>query len=369
MKLRLTLLRCPPEQGADKSRELATGRLTIGRGPDNDWVLQDQERVLSKNHCLVEFKGGVYLVIDSSTNGVFLNDGGEPIGRGNTAMLHDGDRLRMGDFLIGARFVEDTAADDRTDPFLAVLKDSPAASPFAARPEDNDPFGPPGGPLGSRRATMEVMPIPEDDELFGARPAAPAAWGERAERWGGAGWTPSAAPDQLPVETEAIRIGGTAGGAIPDDWDIEPPAAPRSPAPSASVLPVATPAAPVLPDDWDDDEPLAPPAFALRPGPAAAPSVPVTSVPVTSVPVAPAPVPGPVIPDWAPDDAADPVLALARELAGTLLELARSSGRPLPPPFAAAADGADATDRLLALGPAAARDAVSSLAGALRGLR
>lgn len=350
MKLRLTLLRCPPEQGADKSRELATGRLTIGRGPDNDWVLQDQERVLSKNHCMVEFKGGVYLVIDSSTNGVFLNDGGEPVGRGNTAMLHDGDRLRMGDFLIGARFVEDSAADAKSDPFLAVLKDSPAESPFAAPPEDNDPFGPPGG----RRGTMEVMPIPADDELFGARPSSPPAWADRPDRWDAPGWTPPAEPDELPVMTEAMSIGGTVGGAIPDDWDIEPPATPQTPpaAPFAATPPAAgTPSgvsapAPVLPDDWDDDEPLAPPAFALRPGPLAAP---------------------PAGPPTGPD--ADPVLALARELAGTLLELARSSGRPLPPPFAAAADGAEATDRLLALGPAGARDAVSSLAGALRGLR
>lgn len=327
MKLRLTLLRCPPEQGADKSRELAAGRrLTIGRGPDNDWVLQDQERVLSKNHCLVEFKGGVYLVIDSSTNGVFLNDAAEPIGRGNTAMLHDGDRLRLGDFLIGAAFVEDKAADDTADPFLAVLKDGTAASPFAEPAPDDDPFAMPA----ARRPAMEVMPIPEDDDLFGAPPrsAAP-AWGAAS-----GGWAPAAEPDHVPAEMQAMRLGPASTPAIPDDWDVEPTAIAPLPAP-----PATPPAAPALPDDWDDDEPLAPPAFAFRPAPAPAP--------------APAAAPPP-----------DPALALARALAGALLDLARRSGRPLPPPFGEALDAADLTDRLLAQGPDAAA-AVRALADAL----
>ena len=70
MKLRLTLIQCPPSQGADIARDLGTGRLVIGRGPDCDWILNDPERTLSKIHCMVEFKGGVYIVIDSSTNGV-----------------------------------------------------------------------------------------------------------------------------------------------------------------------------------------------------------------------------------------------------------------------------------------------------------
>lgn len=338
MKLRLTLLRCPPEQGADKSRELATGRLTIGRGPDNDWVLQDQERVLSKNHCLVEFKGGVYLVIDSSTNGVFLNDGGDPVGRGNTAILHDGDRLRLGDFLIGVRFVEDAAADDKADPFLAVLKDTGPPSPFAEAAADDDPFAMPAG----RRPAMEVMPIPEDDDLFRTKPPASASWGAASDPWRSGDWTPAADPDHGPAETEMMRVGGTAGGAIPDDWDAEPSAV----APPPSLPPSSTPSPPsaALPDDWDDDAPLAPPAFAFRASPAA-------------------PVPPPAAP------AAEPALALARALAGALLDLARASGRPLPPPFADAFDAADLTARLLAMGPDAAAAAVRTLAAALGGSR
>lgn len=334
MKLRLTLLRCPPEQGADKSRELAAGRLTIGRGPDNDWVLHDQERVLSKNHCLVEFKGGVYLVIDSSTNGVFLNDGGDPIGRGNTAILHDGDRLRLGDFLIGVRFVEDAAADDKADPFLAVLKDTGPPSPFAEPAAEDDPFAAPS----ARRPTMEVMPIPEDDDLFRTNPPPSAAWRAAPDRWRDGDWTLDAGPEHLPAETEMIRIGGTAGGAIPDDWDVDSAAVPPPPLPT-----MPSPAA--LPEDWDDDEPLAPPAFAFRATPAAPP---LAGPPAGS--------------------ASDPVLDLARTLAGALLDLARDSGRPLPTPFADAPDAAGLTDRLLAMGPDAA-GAVRALAGTLRGTR
>ena len=138
MKLRLTLIQCPPSQGADIARDLGTGRLVIGRGPDCDWVLNDPERALSKIHCMVEFKGGVYIVIDSSTNGVFLNDAPAPIGRGNSAVVGEGDRLRMGGFVMRAGFAAEEAPA-ANDPFLAVLRgsDTPAQS---APAEDDDPF-------------------------------------------------------------------------------------------------------------------------------------------------------------------------------------------------------------------------------------
>ncbi|MDZ4135669.1 MAG: FHA domain-containing protein, partial [Paracoccaceae bacterium] len=32
--------------------------LTIGRGPENDVVLPDPDRLISKNHCTIEDQGG-----------------------------------------------------------------------------------------------------------------------------------------------------------------------------------------------------------------------------------------------------------------------------------------------------------------------
>ena len=71
--------------------------LTIGRGDDNDFVLPDPDRLLSKRHCVIEDHGGSMVVIDLSTNGTFLNYGRVPLGRVPTP-LSDGDILTIGPY-------------------------------------------------------------------------------------------------------------------------------------------------------------------------------------------------------------------------------------------------------------------------------
>lgn len=273
MKLRLTLLRRPPAHNTDLSRDVGTGRLTIGRGADNDWVLNDPERLLSKNHCLVEFKGGVYVVVDSSTNGVFHNDSATPIGRGNAAVLNDGDRLRLGGFTIGAGFADEEPAP-AGDAFLAVLRatDRPAGFGAMAPPSDDDPFGFPA----AQRPAATLMPIPDDDELFGPRPGE-ARQGPAADPWqrtaaGGDGdswsptgdresWLPVGESDHASADLGAMRVAAAAPSSIPDDW-LDGPA--DDLVPHADIPPPALASSALLPDDWDD-EPVVPPAFGTRP--------------------------------------------------------------------------------------------------------
>ena len=47
---------------------------TIGRSADNDWVLPDPLRYVSAHHARVQFKNGRFVLLDLSTNGVFVND-------------------------------------------------------------------------------------------------------------------------------------------------------------------------------------------------------------------------------------------------------------------------------------------------------
>ena len=49
--------------------------VTIGRGGSNSLALVDNERMISTNHCVIEDKGGEYVILDISTNGTFLNYG------------------------------------------------------------------------------------------------------------------------------------------------------------------------------------------------------------------------------------------------------------------------------------------------------
>ena len=71
--------------------------LTIGRGDDNDYVLPDPDRQISKHHCAIEDHSGQVMIVDFSTNGTFLNYGKVPLGRGPTR-LNDGDILSLGSY-------------------------------------------------------------------------------------------------------------------------------------------------------------------------------------------------------------------------------------------------------------------------------
>jgi type VI secretion system FHA domain protein len=73
---------------------------TIGRSLQNDWILPDPDRFISGRHASIDYKGGIYYLIDTSSNGVYINGDCEPIGKGNPRRLFNGDVLRFGDFEI-----------------------------------------------------------------------------------------------------------------------------------------------------------------------------------------------------------------------------------------------------------------------------
>jgi type VI secretion system FHA domain protein len=91
---------------------------TIGRSTENDWVLPDSKRYVSSRHCTIDFRGGGYYLIDTSTNGVYVNDADIPVGRGNPQRLFAGDRLQFGEYQIqvqieGDQTLEMLAHDSR----------------------------------------------------------------------------------------------------------------------------------------------------------------------------------------------------------------------------------------------------------------
>src|ERR1035441_10435827 len=81
MALKLTILseqRTP--LGARSSIVFGVGGGSIGRAHDNDWVLPDPERYLSAHHARVKFHNGAFYLLDTSTNGVFINERSEALG-------------------------------------------------------------------------------------------------------------------------------------------------------------------------------------------------------------------------------------------------------------------------------------------------
>lgn len=84
--------------GEDAVREFNEDGGTIGRSLRNDWTLPDPDNFISGQHATIDFQGGIYYLADTSSNGVYINDEDEPVGKGNPRRLFNGDRLRMGDF-------------------------------------------------------------------------------------------------------------------------------------------------------------------------------------------------------------------------------------------------------------------------------
>src|SRR5579883_22538 len=125
MSLRLRVVSDHRRQLAERhSAVFGVSGGSIGRSSDNDWVLPDPLRYVSAHHARVHFRDGSYYLEDLSTNGVFVNDQPEPLGKLGSSgyRLKNGDLLRIGDYQIVV------ALETETIPEIPEL-DSAAAVP------------------------------------------------------------------------------------------------------------------------------------------------------------------------------------------------------------------------------------------------
>jgi type VI secretion system protein len=99
MAMRLRVVSSQSKQLGDRaSKVFGVHGGSIGRAADNDWILPDPERYISAHHARIEYRAGKYVLLDTSTNGMYVNDASEPLGKLAHHELADGDRLRFGDF-------------------------------------------------------------------------------------------------------------------------------------------------------------------------------------------------------------------------------------------------------------------------------
>jgi type VI secretion system protein len=84
--------------GAHSSKVFGVHGGTIGRGTDNDWILPDPERYLSGKHARVDFRAGAYILVDTSSNGTYVNGAQVPLGKYHDYQLKDGDYVRLGEY-------------------------------------------------------------------------------------------------------------------------------------------------------------------------------------------------------------------------------------------------------------------------------
>src|SRR5690242_2966516 len=110
MALRLQVIsRHRQSLGERGTMEFGQNGGTIGRSLESDWVLPDGQRYLSSRHASIDFRSGSFYIVDTSTNGVYVNESEQPVGRGNPQRLFTGDRIRIGEYEMS---VEITGDDD-----------------------------------------------------------------------------------------------------------------------------------------------------------------------------------------------------------------------------------------------------------------
>ncbi|UYV37348.1 type VI secretion system-associated FHA domain protein TagH [Rhodobacteraceae bacterium D3-12] len=147
MTLKLTLETAPHTQ-REQERVFLGGSLSIGRGDDADWQLNDPDMYVSRRHCIISDESGQPMITDASSGGLFIDNSANPVGAGNSVPLEPGMTLRIGDFVIGV---------------AAATADAPAPEPVkSAQPGAFDfQFGAPP-PQEDRRDRPDSLPDPFD---------------------------------------------------------------------------------------------------------------------------------------------------------------------------------------------------------------
>ena len=98
MKLTLSVEKGPDPQFAGRCMTFDDAGGSLGRGPDNAWVLPDPNTEISRCHAAIRFDGKGFVVEDRSTNGTFHNKPDQLIGKNRSAALNDGDLVLLGKY-------------------------------------------------------------------------------------------------------------------------------------------------------------------------------------------------------------------------------------------------------------------------------
>lgn len=278
MNVRLVIESTPHAQSVTE-HVFTGGRLVIGRSDDADWVLNDPDMYVSRQHCILTEQGGQVMVTDASSSGLFIDNAANPVGTSKAVAIEPGMRLRMGDFVLRVEALTGGASEPArraADPGGMVFdfsrrEDEPPPPEPGPRPKDlPDPFGLSSSARSHERQRPAAPPKPLDQEdAFGldlrkafdgpATPAPPAP--EPRRNTGGYFDSPApaaASPAEPPPRPVAEPV-ATAPAAKPDifaDWrdttanrTIAPqaeapvPEAPR-PEPAQPEPPAATPPEP-----------------------------------------------------------------------------------------------------------------------------
>lgn len=229
MPIDITIIKSPENVNNSRScQTFSESGGTIGRGPDNTWVLDDPEKYMSSRHTQVAFENGQYILTDLSTNGTFVNGSGEPLGNGNKVNLNEGDRFAISDyeFVVNIRGTEQTSdalfsQPVDTGPFPGMSSaDHNGAGNFESAPfSQDDPFSAPVSEYVPSSDAMIGIGNAETDPLAVLDKAGsgnPSQFQENQFGGNSFGDNVSSMNDSVAWPESNIE-----SGVIPDDWNEE----------------------------------------------------------------------------------------------------------------------------------------------------
>ncbi len=176
---------------------------TIGRADNNQLVLPDQDRTISRLHAQVVYRSGHYAVLDLGANAVLHN--GQPIGHGREAPIQPGDELEIGGYKISV--ASGNAAVAKVDDPFAGFESAIAAPPQKSPPVARAPVPAPPKPIPQSSLSGG---IPDDwDPFMADRPSQP------INPTSFAPGSPAAPPSVQFGEPSLDDLFGLGGGAAP----------------------------------------------------------------------------------------------------------------------------------------------------------
>jgi type VI secretion system protein len=240
-----------PAHGESPARRIEVAkRLTIGRGADNDLVLLDPNRYLSKTHCIIDVDGDSCTITDTSTNGVFLGSSADRLPRDTPTPLVEGSVLRLGGYQMTVAVVSPSASE----PVRPPAESYPApTSPAVAAPIDDGLFGDPLAASAAAHVSSAAMrPEGADDLRDLGMPQAgvpsghliPDDFDPVAGTDGHLPWAGGSQPDHARADNAYFAPPKATMENLPDDWD------------ALASSPGSRPAPRSLPPDAGLDKPL-----------------------------------------------------------------------------------------------------------------
>lgn len=144
---------------------------SIGRADNNQLVLPDPERTISRVHARVLYRNGGYAIVDNGSNPIMVN--GVVCGSGCEQTLKPGDQVQIGDYVLA---VSDAVKTVSNDPFADLFGDGLAEAPLAparatwpaSTPSPSPPVAAPMPPPAV--SGLGMGGIPEDWDLFAPDP-------------------------------------------------------------------------------------------------------------------------------------------------------------------------------------------------------